>query len=967
MEPANELESVAIIGLAGKFPGADSVAQFWSNLCAGRESITRFSHEDLRAHGVPEPDLADPQYVAARGVLADADQFDADFFGWTPREAEMADPQQRLFLSCVWEAFEDAGYDPLEGSRSVGVFAGASLNTYFLSTVLQHRASIEAFVRGFQAEGYAALVGNDKDYLATRVAHQFDFRGPALTIQTACSTSLVAIAQACQSLLTFQCDFAVAGGVSVTFPQTRGYIYQEGAIASRDGHCRAFDADASGTVFGSGCGVVLLRRLSDALEARDPIYAIIRSVALNNDGSEKASYLAPSIEGQAEAIALAHALAGVSADTISYVEAHGTGTPIGDPIELAGLTKAFRSTTSKTGFCGLGSLKTNIGHLESAAGVAGVIKTALALRHGVLPATLHFSTANPDLDLPTSPFFVIDRLRPWDRGPEPRRAGVSSFGVGGTNAHAVLEEAPDIPRRIGDGRHEVLLLLSGKDASALRTTADNLANWLEGASQDEHSLSDAAYTLQVGRRHFPSRRFVVAADGNEAVRALRTSADDADADRTLANVGRTPGVVFMFSGQGSQYVHMGREAYLSEPVFRGELDRCLNHLEELDPIKWRTLLYPEAPDCAPDGVMDTRVAQPLIFSISYALARLWMSWGVAPAGLIGHSIGEFVAATIAGSLSLEAALDLVATRGRLMQEMPPGAMLAVRAPASEIESLLTPGLAIAAVNGLRNCVVSGTFTAIGELEGVLAKQRVIAKRLRTSHAFHSPMMAPAAERFVDAVRNHTFGPAALPVASTLSGQFLAPSEWSQAEYWSAQIRSPVQFFSAVRTMHDGGNRVFLEVGPGANLASATRLSLGDWAYLATASLPSDNQTSATRALLRAAGEMWVAGVSLDWERFRGAAEPKRISLPTYPFRRTRHWLQNPIIPESDPHQASRHPTLENAEGGTVEELVLGQLQMMSEQLSRLASVHSGRSNAESDLPRDSFRFENQSIHSVNTP
>lgn len=516
--PAADENSIAIIGLAGRFPGADDVRKFWENLCGGVESVSSFSDEQLRAAGISEEVFRDPSYVRARAVLEKPEWFDAGFFGLTPREAELTDPQQRVFLECAWTALEDAGLDPARYSGSVGVFAGASMNTYLLDNIGSHREQIAEFVTHFQTDGYPLLLGNDKDYLATRCAYKFNLRGPAVTIQTACSTSLVAVVQAVNALLTYQCDAALAGGVSISFPQERGHLYQEGAIASENGHTRAFDADAQGTIFGSGCGVVLLKRLKDALAEGDHIYATIRGAAVNNDGSDKISYVAPSVNGQAEVISLAHALAGVTADTIDYVEAHGTATPLGDPIEVTALTQAFRATTARTDFCLIGTVKTNVGHLESAAGVTGLIKTALALENGVIPPSLHFAAANPRIDFASSPFRVVSEETEWPRRNHPRRAGVSSFGVGGTNAHVVLEESPQPPpSQPGDGSQ--VLVLSARTQKALEEITSRLADHLR--THPDLSLADVAWTLQIGRHGFERRRFLVARNTAEAARLLR--------------------------------------------------------------------------------------------------------------------------------------------------------------------------------------------------------------------------------------------------------------------------------------------------------------------------------------------------------------------------------------------------------------------------------------------------------------
>ncbi len=702
-------EGIAIIGMAGRFPGADSVEEFWENLTAGRESITFFADEELAASGLDVAALKRAgSYVPARGVLKDADCFDAAFFGIHQKEAEVMDPQQRVFLEGCWEALERAGYAPGQIDHSVGVYAGATFNTYYLHALHHRRDLVEL------AGQQQVMLGNEKDYIATRVAYKLNLKGPAVSLNTACSSSLVAVCQACQALLTYQCDMALAGGISVTVPQKRGYYYQEGNINSPDGHTRTFDEKAEGTVFSSGMGIVVLKRLEEALEDGDQIYAVIKGAALNNDGSQRVSFVAPGVDGQADVIALAHALAGINPETITYVEAHGTATPMGDPIELAALTKAFRARTQRKQFCAIGSVKSNIGHLDAASGVAGLIKTALALRHGLLPASLHFKKPNPRLELENSPFIVCETTQPWNSRDVPRRAGVSSFGLGGTNAHVVLEEAPEIPPS-GPSRPWQLLLLSAKTPLALEAATRNLTAWFK--ERPRMSLADAAFTLQVGRSEFSHRRFAVSRDPQDAAKVLEAQ----DPKRVFAGERRTqePPVVFMFPGQGVQYASMGAELYRTEPVFRAVVDQCSELLEPVLGLDLRHSLYPAKgqESVSQELLAQTRVTQPALFVTEYALARLWMSWGVRPAAMIGHSVGEYVAACLAGVLHLEQAVLLVAQRAHLVQGLPRGAMLAVRLCEKEVAALLDGQLSIAAVNSPSLCVVSGPYAGcfgIGE-------------------------------------------------------------------------------------------------------------------------------------------------------------------------------------------------------------------------------------------------------------
>src|SRR5438128_317982 len=662
-----QYNGIAIIGLAGRFPGAESVEEFWANLVAGKESISFFTDAEL-AEVVPDVAALKRRghYVPARGTLKDADYFDPAFFGIHPKEAEVMDPQQRLFLEACWEALERAGYAPDQSARTVGVFAGATYNTYYLHA-LHPRPDLLELVGPDQI-----MFGNERDYLTTRVAYKLGLNGPAINVSTACSTSLVAICQACQSLLMFQCDMALAGGVSVTVPQKRGYYHDEGNIGSSDGHTRSFDSRAAGTVFGNGLGVIVLKRLEDAVNDGDEVYAVIKGAALNNDGSQRVSFGAPGVEGQSEVIALAHALAGVDPDTISYVEAHGTATPVGDPIEVAGLTKAFRLGTQAKQFCALGSVKTNIGHLDVAAGAAGLIKTALSLHHKIIPASLHFTGPNPKLDLEDSPFYVNAALREWKARPGvPRRAGVSSFGTGGTNAHVVLEEAPE-RKPSGPARPWQLLVLSAKSTEALERATTNLVEDLKQRARrdDGHGdpeaarreLADVAFTLQIGRAGFIHRRVAACQDFADAATAL----GNRDPQRVFTHQQRLqePPVVFMFPGQGAQYAGMGSGLYRTEPVFRAEVDRCAEVLRPILGSDLRAVLFP------PDGsekeseqqLVQTRITQPALFVIEYALAKLWMSWGVHPTAMIGHSVGEYVAGCLAGVFTLEDGLELVARR-----------------------------------------------------------------------------------------------------------------------------------------------------------------------------------------------------------------------------------------------------------------------------------------------------------------
>jgi phthiocerol/phenolphthiocerol synthesis type-I polyketide synthase E len=886
--PLDPPDGVAIIGMAGRFPGARSVDELWRNLCDGVDAITDFSDADLHAAGVPASALADPAYVKAGPVLDDVEQFDADFFGISAHEAELTDPQQRLFLECAWEALERAGYDPDRIDGRVGVFAGAGLNTYLLQL-----AAARDILNS--PDAFQAILANAADHLATHVSYKLNLRGPSLSVQTACSTSLVAVHLAFQSLMSGESDVALAGGVSVSVPQRAGYHYQEGMILSPDGRCRAFDADAAGTVGGSGLGLVVLKRVADAVADGDTIYAVIRGSAINNDGSAKVGYSAPSVEGQAEVIAEALALAGVEADTIGYVEAHGTGTPLGDPIEVAALRRVFGpGRGSQT--CKLGSLKTNVGHLDAAAGVAGLIKTALALHHQQIPPTLHFRQAHPQLELDQTPFYVNASLEPWPIAAMPRRAGVSSFGIGGTNAHVVLEEAPaGVPARVSGEPMPSVLVLSARTPTALDAASDRLADHL--LASPDLDLADAAYTLQLGRRAFPYRRVVIADDAEAAAQALKSL----DPKRVWSGEsgGDAPSVAYLFPGQGAQYVGMARGLYESLPVFRATVDRCAERLRPCLGLDLRTVLFPASADAdaARLQLTQTALAQPVLFTIELALAHQWASFGVGPTAVLGHSLGEYVAACLAGVFSEDDALALVAERGRLMQSCPPGAMLSVPLPEDDMAQYLDGEVALAAVNGPAQCVVGGPADAIERLAAELRSRGVTVRRLVTSHAFHTPLMEPAVSTFATRVAQTTRHVPTLPWVSTVTGTWIGEDEVTSPEYWARQIRRPVRFGAAVKTLLDDPARLLLEVGPGRTLASLARLQVPERRADGQPDVPivgsvrhPDDTTPDLDVLLGGLGRLWLAGVSVDWTALHDGTPRKRVPLPTYPFERRRFWI-----------------------------------------------------------------------------
>jgi acyl transferase domain-containing protein len=872
--------------MAGRFPGAHDIREYWRNLRDGVESITFFTDEELEKAGVETARLSAPNFIKAKGAVENGDAFDAGFFGFTPREAEIMDPQHRLFMECVWTALENAGYDPESYDGAIGLYGGAGMNTYLLLNLMSNRELLES-VGLLQAS-----IQNRGDHLTTHVAYELNLKGPSLTIQTACSTSLVAVHTACQSLLNCECDMALAGGVTITVPLNNGYTYLEGGIYSPDGHCRAFDERAQGTVEGNGVGVVVLKRLADALLDGDTIHAVIRGSAVNNDGSLKVGYTAPGVSGQAEVIAEAHAVSGVNPETITYVETHGTGTSLGDPVEIEALTQAFRHGTGAKRFCGIGSVKTNIGHLDAAAGVAGLIKTVLALKHRQLPPSLNFENENPRIDFANSPFYVNTKLSEWQsEDGNPRRAGVSSFGIGGTNAHVVLEEAP-APAPSESIRNWCLLPLSARTSTALDVATVNLhAHLKEHPALD---LADAAYTLQVGRKTFNHRRVVVCRDTEDAVRALETL--DAKHVFTSLQEPRERPVVFMFPGQGAQYVRMGLELYRAESVFREQIDFCSEMLMPQLGFDLREVLYPtdERLEEAQQKLNQTFVTQPAIFVTEYALATQWMEWGVKAQAMIGHSIGEYVAACLAGVVSLEDALRLVAARGRLIQSLPSGSMLVVSLPELKLRSILErrPELSLAAVNAPGLCTVAGTKEAVDELEEELKSEGLMCRRLQTSHAFHSPMMEPILKPFIEEVSKATLNAPSVPYLSNVTGNWITAEQATDPAYWARHIRQTVLFHHGVSELFKNPEHLLLEVGPGNTLTVLARHhpQRGPGQLVLSSLRRADEQEPDEAFMLTTLGRLWLANVKVDWTKLSGGERRRRLPLPTYPFERQRYWV-----------------------------------------------------------------------------
>ncbi len=893
--------AIAIIGMACRYPGARDITAFWQNLVQGIESITHFCDGDLRRAGGGPDLLYQPHFVKAGGVVADVDLFDAGFFGFSPREATVLDPQQRQLLELAWVALETAGYDPTRYLGAIGVFAGVGMNTY-LSRILYPDGSVPQ-----SAEGFQAVTANDKDFVATQIAYRFNLQGPAVTVQSACSTSLVAIAMASQSLRSGACDMALAGGASIFVPQVRGYLYEEGMIMSPDGHCRAFDADAQGTVGSNGAGVVLLKPLEVALADGDSIDAVILGSAINNDGASKVGYTAPSVEGQVRVIRAVLAASGVEPKTIGYVETHGTGTPLGDPIEIRALTQAFGPHTQPQS-CAIGSVKTNIGHTDTAAGVAGLIKAVLALRHGVIPPSLHFTQPNPQLDLACSPFYVNTALTPWPDGETPRRAGISSFGIGGTNAHVVLEQAPPVGATAQNLAPQVLVI-SARSETARKQIGTNLAAHLR--THPEIDLPSVAYTLQMGRRAWPHRQAVVCQTLEDAIEGLEGQTTRGVTAGTVSAV--SVPVVFMFSGQGSQYVHMAADLYAKAPVFRHWLNHCCDQLTERLGVDLRHLLYP-SPDAEAEAAARLRrtdMAQPALFVVEYALAQLWMSWGVKPAALMGHSLGEYVAACLAGVFTLEDALALVCERGRLMQRQPPGVMLAVALSEEKLRTMLRAELSVAAVNGPTSCVVSGPESMIRALQQHLEAEGYGCRDLTTSHAFHSAMMEPVLQPFTGHLAACQRQAPAIPMMSTLNGQWLTAEQAQDPAYWAAQLRQTVRFARGVETLCEQLEAVLLEVGPGRALETHAKACLARPAErMVLSSLPPAGHLGLSEApyIMRTVGQLWITGVDIDWAEVHAPRQPQRLPLPTYPFEYQSYWGDTVTRPHAPSETRSSKPS-----------------------------------------------------------
>ncbi|MEJ6485763.1 amino acid adenylation domain-containing protein [Nostoc punctiforme UO1] len=911
---------IAIIGMSGRFPGAMNVDEFWQNLRDGVESISFFSDEELEQ---TDPTLVSkPNYVKAGPVLPKIEEFDASFFGYSALDAEIMDPQQRIFLECAWEALESAGYNPETYQGLIGVYANAGMNTYLINNVHPNRYFSRS--RNFltSPNDMQIRLGSEKDYLPTRVSYKLNLTGPSVNVQSACSTGLVAVHMARQSLLNGECDMAIAGGFNVCVPQKIGYLYQEDMIWSPDGHCRAFDAQAKGTVFGNGGGIVVMKLLRQAIVDGDCIHAVIKGSAINNDGALKVGYMAPSVEGQAVAISKAMATAEVDASTVTYIEAHGTGTILGDPIEIAALTKAFRETTEKSGFCAIGSVKTNIGHICEAAGIAGLIKTILVLKHKLIPPSLHFRQPNPNIDFANSPFYVNTSLSEWKVNGTPRRAGVNAFGMGGTNCHVVLEEAPEQVKsqksKVKNDRTLHILTLSAKSQKALEELAQNYIVYLK--SNADASLADICFTANAGRKHFKHRWAVTAESLEQLGSQLKSfgkqttsvpngttnnSPLPTESENIISSVGTVGAIAspdqkeriaFLFTGQGSQYVGMGRQLYETQPTFRTALDRCDQILRPYLDKPLLEVLYPyqerENLPQTKSPINETAYTQPALFALEYALFQLWKSWGIEPDVVMGHSVGEYVAAHCAGVFSLEDGLKLIAARGRLMQALPPdGEMVALLTDEAQALAAIQPyatEVSIAAINGPQSLVISGRREAINTLCASLEAAGIKTKKLNVSHAFHSPLIEPMVAEFEQVARQVKFAAPRTKLISNLTGE-LASYEIATPQYWCRHLREPVRFAASMEILQQQGVEMFVELGPKPTLLGMGRACLPENKQLWLPSLRPGQED--WQQLLSSLAQLYVRGVSVNWLGFDQDYTRLRLQLPTYPWQRQRYWIE----------------------------------------------------------------------------
>ncbi|WP_151732840.1 type I polyketide synthase ['Paenibacillus yunnanensis' Narsing Rao et al. 2020] len=869
---------IAIIGMDCRFPGADNVTEFWNNLCGGVEALTYFTDEELLAAGVPESLIMHPDYVKQSFVLKDIEQFDAGFFGMTPREAALMDPQQRLLLESAWRLLESAGYNPESYGGSIGTYVGSGTSKYLLKNIM---AAIDL---DMTPEIRQIWMGNDVNFASTLISYKLNLKGPSMNVQTACSTSLTAVTLACQALLNYQCDMAIAGGCTLEVPQEAGYLYLPGEVLSQDGHCRPFDKNGTGTLAGSGAGLVLLKRLEDAVADRDHIVAVIKGTAFNNDGADKVGYSAPSVKGERNAIKSAQVLSEIDEETITYIEAHGTATPMGDPIEVQALSEAFREATDKTGFCALGAVKANIGHLDAAAGAAGLIKTALMLKHKKLVPSVNFNEINPNIELGTSPFYMNTELADWEPDCGVRRAGVSSFGIGGTNVHAVLEEAIET-REPESGEDYHLLVLSARSRAAYGQKASELLQHLR--NHEAEDFRNVLYTLNSGRKRFSYRGGLICASREELIAKLEQGLAGIRCDKE--NVKDT---VFLFPGQGSQYPGMAKQLYRTKSVFRREMDACFAILKQRFGYDLREILFADPEIAASrERLEETQHTQIAVFVVEYCLGKQLMHWGITPKAMLGHSIGEYTAACLAGVFTLEDALKVVLQRGRIIQSLPKGDMLYVNMTEQEAMAYVSGKVSLALVNAERRVVLAGEREALQSVMEQM-QEHTDCRILHTSHAFHSYMMRDAVEALAAVLRTVRLQPAALPVMSNVTGDWLRPEEATDVNYWIRHMTGTVRFKDAAVQLARQEYKHYIEVGPGKTLSVFMQDNLqgfGDYALyqvLRDVNHPADDN----RFLLEFVQKAWVNGLTVNWPNYYGDEVLFRVPLPTYPFEKQRHWI-----------------------------------------------------------------------------
>ncbi|KPA15499.1 polyketide synthase subunit [Candidatus Magnetomorum sp. HK-1] len=879
----SELDSIAIIGMSLKVPGADNLKQYWHNLKNGIETIKFFTDEELKNEGVKQVDLDNPNYVKAFGQIDDIDKFDANFFFINPREAQIMDPQHRIFLECSWEVLENAGYSAETYDKRIGVFAGAGLNYYLIMNLASNQELIDSI------GPWAMVMGNDKDFMPTRASYKLNLKGPSINVSTGCSTSLVAIGMGCQSLLSYQSDMIIAGGISINIPQNQGYWYQEGGVLSPDGHCRAFDAKAQGTVDANGIGLVLLKRYEDALADGDHIYALIKGYAINNDGSDKVGFTAPSLSGQSDAVSESFEMAGIDVETIKLIEAHGTGTPLGDPIEVSSLIQAFKLFTSKKEFCALGSVKTNIGHLDTAAGVASLIKAVLSINNKQIPPILHFEEPNPKIDLKNSPFYVNNKLIDWKSDGSPRRAGISSLGIGGTNAHVVLEEAPQVMQTAQSRKYQVFVL-SAKSSKALDAITENLANYLE--ENTNTNLADIAYTLSIGRRTFNYKRMFVCQSKEEALEYLRKK----KSQKVLTNVTeiKDTKVVFMFSGMGSEYKNMTKQLYKEEPVFQKLFDKCANIIKNQYALNLMDIWDDQTTVTVIPRPIEKSIAPMALFVIEYCLAKLWMSYGIKPEAMLGYSGGEYVAACLADVLPFEEALSFVVESGKQMDRIQNGSMIAILESENSVISLLNEKLSIAAVNGISLCLVSGENKAVDELQERLIKQNIQCYRIPTNLAFHSKMMSPIVDPLYNMLKKIELKPPKIRWISGITGKWITDNEATDPAYYVQKIiLNPIRFVDSLSTILKTPELILLEVGPGQILTPLAKQHPDcSQKQIVFSTLKAPQYAfPETLSFLTTMGTLWLSGVPVDWKKYYQNEKRFRTPLPTYPFEKKSYWVE----------------------------------------------------------------------------